>query len=74
MKASILDQIHDYANDVISQSVAVDLDEITELKLIAEPDRSLHSPVRPATLQIRPWVVAMASAAAVLVLVGGVAG
>jgi len=73
MKASIQDQIHDYADDVISQSMTVDLDEITDGRFIAEPVRSLRSPVHPAKLRSSPWLVAAATAVAVLVLVGGVA-
>jgi hypothetical protein len=72
MKASIHDQIHDYASDVISHSVAVEIDEIRERQPTPEPVRPVPAASLPAKAQARPWLVAMASAAAVLVLIGGV--
>jgi hypothetical protein len=65
--------LHDYANDVISQSFTVDLDEIREWQLIGEPVRPVGRAVRLEKVQSRPWLIALASAAAVLVLIGSVA-
>jgi hypothetical protein len=73
MIVSIHDQIRDYADDVISQSVAVDLDEIVEWQFLAEPVLPIRPEPPRGKVQSRPWLVALASAAAVLALVGSVA-
>ncbi len=77
MTVSIRDQLRQYADQVTSESVPVELDQVGELlpppvtQTIGPKPESLREPVVSA--HRRGWLVAAGAAAAVLVLVGAVA-
>jgi len=70
MSAPIDLQLRDYTEFFESQLPDIDLEDVLTRRIGATPVR----PLRPRHVQRRrPWLVAVAAAAAVLVLVGGVA-
>ena len=72
MSVDLATQIRDYAREVHLDERPLTLDEITALRLSAEPVRPIGLSPYPAELrQRRRWPVALAAAATVLVLVGG---
>ena len=77
MTASIQDQLRDYAVQVTSQSVSVDLDEIVSGDVLSEPVTQTvgawpEYPAEPiVSTRRRGWLVAVATAVAMLVVVGG---
>ena len=74
MSVDLATQIRDYAREVHLDERPLTLDEITALRLSAEPVRPIGLKPYPAELrQRRRWLVAVVSAATVLVLVGGAA-
>ena len=77
MTDSIQDQLRDYAHEVTSQSVSVDLDEIVSGRPLSQPVTQTvgawpEYPTEPSiSIRRRGSLVAVASAVAVLLLVGG---
>jgi hypothetical protein len=74
MSVDLATQIRDYAREVHTDERPLTLDEITQLRLSAEPVRPIG--LRQDSGEARPrrrWLVAVAAAAAALVLVGAVA-
>ena len=77
MTASIQDQLRDYAVQVISQSMSVDVDEIVSGDVFSEPVTQTvgawpEYPAEPiVSTRRRGWLVAVATAVAMLVVVGG---
>ena len=72
MIGSIHDQLRDYVDDVTSQSVPVDFDEVMRRRLSTESVQPIRPFAPPARVQHRPWLVAAIAAAAVFILIGGV--
>ncbi|MCL1594136.1 MAG: hypothetical protein M3132_07300, partial [Actinomycetia bacterium] len=71
MNASIHDQLHDYVDDVISQSVPVDLDDITGGRRTAKPVGAVQPASKPAKARRRSWLAVAVAAGAVFVVIGG---
>jgi hypothetical protein len=73
MIGSIQDQLRDYVDDVTSQSVPVDFDDVMRRRFGAESVRPIRPFAQPASVQHRPWLGASIAAAAVFILIGGAA-
>ena len=72
MSVDLGTQIRDYAQAVDAAQEPVSLDEITQLRFTTDQVRPIGPQAPPADLLARrPWLVTVAVAAAVLVLVGG---
>lgn len=74
MTVGLEDQIRDYANNVHQAEMPLTVAEITEIRLGTDTVRPIGQRTQSANLRPRvPWLVAVASAATVLLLAGGVA-
>ncbi len=74
MTVGLEDQIRDYAHNVHETEMPLTVYEITEMRLGTESVRPIGLPAQSVDLRPRQrWLVAVTSAAAVLLLVGGTA-